>query len=75
MSKEKKYTIQGIVIKKLPDCQFVVELEEIGYIPARIIAYLCGKMRKNQIFVEVDDVVIVELSPYNLSGGRITRRV
>lgn len=82
--KEEKYIVQGIVIKKLPNCEFVVEVDPKEgttllaghtYYLGRIVAYLCGKMRKNKIFVEKDDEVTVELSPYNLSKGRIIRRV
>ena len=84
--KEEKLKVQGIVIKKLPNCEFVVECDFAAGTHNlrtfmgrqgvdRVLAYLCGKMRKNKIFVDKDDEVTVELSPYNLSKGRIIRRV
>jgi translation initiation factor IF-1 len=63
-------TMQGTVKEALPNAQFVVELEN-GH---RVIGYLSGKMRKNYIRVALGDVVTVELSPYDLSRGRIVFR-
>ena len=60
----------GTIIEALPGAQFRVELEN-GH---RIIAYLCGKMRKYYIRILLGDRVRLELSPYDLERGRITYR-
>lgn len=71
MSKtEEKIQIEGTVIEALPGTQFRIELEN-GH---EIIAYLSGKMRKYYIRVLLGDRVTVEISPYDLSRGRITFR-
>ncbi len=62
--------IEGIVNEVLPNATFRVELEN-GH---RVLAYLSGKMRQNYIRVLEGDRVKVELSPYDLSRGRITYR-
>jgi len=61
---------EGTIVEALPGAQFRVELEN-GH---RIIAYLCGKMRKYYIRVLLGDRVSVEISPYDLDKGRITYR-
>jgi len=61
---------EGTVIEALPATQFRVELEN-GH---KIIAYLCGKMRRYYIRVLLGDRVTVEISPYDLDKGRITFR-
>jgi translation initiation factor IF-1 len=68
--KDEKIQLEGTVIEALPGTQFKVELEN-GH---EIIAYLSGKMRKYYIRVLLGDNVTVELSPYDLSRGRITFR-
>ena len=71
MSKtEEKIRMDGTVVEALPGTQFKVELEN-GH---EILAYLSGKMRKYYIRVLLGDVVTVEMSPYDLSRGRITFR-
>ena len=71
MSKtEEKIQIEGTIVEALPGTQFRVELEN-GH---EIIAYLSGKMRKYYIRVLLGDRVTVEMSPYDLSRGRITFR-
>jgi translation initiation factor IF-1 len=71
MSKtEEKIQIEGTVVEALPGTQFKVELEN-GH---EIIAYLSGKMRKYYIRVLLGDRVTVEMSPYDLTRGRITFR-
>jgi translation initiation factor IF-1 len=67
---EEKIELEGTVIEALPGTQFKVELEN-GH---EILAYLSGKMRKYYIRVLRGDRVTVELSPYDLSRGRITFR-
>lgn len=62
--------INGEVLEALPDATFRVKLES----GQEILAHLSGKMRMNLIKVLPGDKVLVELSPYDLSKGRITRR-
>jgi len=70
MSKEDVIEMQGVVKESLPNAQFVVELES-GHI---INAHLSGKLRMNFIRILPGDRVTLELSPYDLSKGRITWR-
>lgn len=69
-NKEEKIHAEGTVIEALPGTQFIVELEN-GH---EILAYLSGKMRKYYIRVLLGDRVNVEISPYDLTRGRITFR-
>ena len=68
--KEEKMRVEGKIVKALPGTQFKVELEN-GH---EILAYLSGKMRKYYIRVLLGDQVTVEMSPYDLSRGRIVYR-
>ncbi len=72
MAKETKDKIelQGTVVDCLPGTQFRVELDN-GH---QVLAYLSGKMRRYYIRVLLGDRVSVELSPYDLTRGRITYR-
>ena len=70
MSKTDVIELEGKVIEKLPNAMFEVELEN-GH---RILAHLSGKLRMNYIRILPGDRVKVELSPYDLSKGRITWR-
>lgn len=63
-------TVDGKVVEALPNAMFTVELEN-GH---SVLSHLGGKMRKNYIRVLPGDRVIVELSPYDLTRGRITYR-
>jgi translation initiation factor IF-1 len=63
-------TVEGTVIDALPNAMFTVELEN----EHTVLSYLGGKMRKNYIRVLPGDRVTVELSPYDLTRGRITFR-
>ena len=70
MSKEDQIEMDGEVIDTLPNTMFRVKLEN-GHV---VIAHISGKMRKNYIRILTGDVVLVELTPYDLSKGRITFR-
>lgn len=70
MAKEDLIEMHGIVNEILPDSRFRVTLDN-GH---KLIAYAGGKMRKNHIRVLAGDKVSLELSPYDLSKGRITFR-
>ncbi len=70
MSKEDLLEMQGVVMEVLPDSRFRVTLDN-GHM---LVAYSGGKMRKNHIRVLAGDKVSLELSPYDLSKGRITFR-
>jgi translation initiation factor IF-1 len=68
--KEEKVRMEGTIVKALPGTQFKVELDN-GH---EILAYLAGKMRKYYIRVLLGDRVTVEMSPYDLTRGRIVYR-
>lgn len=70
MSKEEPIEVQGTVVEPLPNAKFRVELEN-GH---KVLAHVSGKMRMNYIRILPGDKVTVELSPYDLSRGRITYR-
>ena len=65
-----KLVVEGVVVEALPGTQFKVRLEN-GH---EILAYLSGKMRKFYIRILLGDRVKVEMSPYDLTRGRITFR-
>lgn len=67
---EEKIEVEGMVTEALPATQFRVELDN-GHV---VLAYLSGKMRKYYIRILRGDRVRVELSPYDLTRGRITYR-
>jgi translation initiation factor IF-1 len=71
MAKEELIEAEGKVIEALPNAMFKVELEN-GY---HVMAHVSGKMRMNFIRILPGDKVKLELSPYDLSRGRITFRV
>ena len=70
MAKEEAIEVQGVVEEALPNATFRVKLEN-GH---EVLAHISGKMRKFRIRVLPGDKVTVELSPYDLSRGRITYR-
>ncbi len=70
MSKDDVIILKGKVTETLPNTMFRVELEN-GH---TVIAHISGKMRKNYIKILTGDSVTVELSPYDLTKGRITFR-
>lgn len=70
MAKEESIQMPGTVIETLPNTMFRVKLEN-GHV---IIAHISGKMRKNYIRILTGDAVMVELTPYDLTKGRITFR-
>lgn len=70
MAKEDSIEMNGVVIDALPNTTFKVELEN-GHV---INAHISGRMRKNYIRILTGDKVIVELTPYDLTRGRIVYR-
>ena len=68
--KENKIESEGTVVEALPATQFIVELDN-GH---KVLAYLSGKMRKYYIRVLLGDRVTMDMSPYDLTRGRITFR-
>ena len=70
MSKEELLELTGEVIEKLPNAMFRVKLEN----GVEILAHTAGKMRKFRIRVMVGDKVDIEMTPYDLTKGRITFR-
>ena len=70
MSKADVIEIEGVVVEKLPNAMFKVELEN-GHI---VLAHISGKLRVNFIKILPGDKVTLEMSPYDLSKGRIIWR-
>lgn len=70
MSKEEAIEVTATVVETLPNAMFRVELEN----KHQVLAHVSGKMRKNFIRILPGDKVLVELSPYDLSRGRIVYR-
>jgi translation initiation factor IF-1 len=70
MSKEDVVEVQGTIVETLPNAMFRVELEN-GH---RVLAHISGKMRMHFIKILPGDKVTMELSPYDLTRGRITYR-
>lgn len=70
MPKEGTIEFQGVVLELLPNAMFKVKLENNH----EILAHSSGKMRKNRIRVLAGDKVTVEMTPYDLTKGRITFR-
>ena len=70
MSKEQSIEVEGTVLEPLPNAMFRVELEN-GH---KVLAHISGKMRMNYIRILPGDKVQVELTPYDLTRGRITYR-
>ncbi len=70
MSKESAIEVEGIVTDALPNAVFKVRLEN-GH---EVLAHISGKLRQNYIKILPGDRVTIELSPYDLSRGRITWR-
>jgi len=71
MPKEEAIEVEGTVIEPLPNAMFRVELDN-GH---KVLAHISGKMRMHYIRILPGDRVKVELSPYDLTRGRITFRV
>jgi translation initiation factor IF-1 len=70
MAKEEPISVEGRVVEPLPNAMFRVELDN-GH---RVLAHISGKMRMHFIKILPGDKVTVELSPYDLTRGRITYR-
>jgi translation initiation factor IF-1 len=72
MSKEEAIEVTATVLETLPNAMFKVSIEDNNQ--HEVLAHISGKMRKNFIRILPGDRVLVELSPYDLSRGRITYR-
>lgn len=71
MPKQDQIEVEGVVVEPLPNAMFRVELEN-GH---KVLAHISGKMRMHYIRILPGDKVKVELSPYDLTRGRITYRI
>ncbi len=71
MAKEEAVQVEGVVIESLPNAMFRVELQNQHL----VLAHVSGKMRMNFIRILPGDKVMLELSPYDLTRGRIIYRV
>lgn len=69
--KEDGVQLEGIVVEAFPNAMFKVELDN----KVEVLATVCGKIRKFSIRILPQDKVLVELSPYDLTRGRILRRL
>ena len=70
MAKEEPIVVEGVVLETLPNAMFKVELEN----KHQVLAHISGKMRMHFIKILPGNKVTVELSPYDLTRGRITYR-
>ncbi len=70
MSKNDVIEVEGVVVEKLPNAMFTVKLEN----GVEILAHISGKLRQNYIKILPGDKVKMELSPYDLTKGRIVWR-
>lgn len=70
MAKEEAITLEGTVVEALPNARFRVEIED-GH---RVLAHVSGRMRRYYIRILPGDKVTVEVSPYDLTRGRIVYR-
>ena len=71
MANEDKIQVEGLVVEALPGTQFRVRLDN-GH---EVLAHISGRMRVNYIRLLPGDKVILEMSPYDLTKGRITKRL
>ncbi len=71
MAKEDLIEVQGVVLEALPDARFKVEIDGTGHL---VTAHLAGKLKMHNIKILPGDHVRLELTPYDLSMGRITWR-
>jgi translation initiation factor IF-1 len=71
MPKKETIEVEGVVLECLPNATFRVELAN-GH---KVLAHISGKMRKHYIRILTADKVLVELSPYDLTRGRVTYRL
>ena len=71
LSKEDVIEVEGTVVESLPNAMFQVEIEN-GH---KVLAHISGKLRMNYIKILPGDKVTMELSPYDLTRGRITWRM
>ena len=74
MAKEKAIEITGVVMESLPNTMFRVELHTTSDVIYNILCTLSGKMRMNYIKIMPGDKVKVEMSPYDMTKGRISYR-
>ena len=73
MAKEKPITVDGTIVEALPNSMFRVNVD-IGGKTHEVLAYVSGKMRKHFIKMLPGDIVTLEISPYDLTRGRIVYR-
>ena len=71
MAKDDLIPAEGVIIDKQPNAFFKVQLDNTDHV---VLAQISGRMRKNRIRILVGDRVSVEMSPYDLTRGRITYR-
>lgn len=70
MAREDSFTIQGRILEALPNAMFKIKLES----GPEILGHLAGKLRMHRITIIIGDLVDIEMSPYDVTKGRITYR-
>jgi translation initiation factor IF-1 len=70
VAREDSFTVQGRVLEALPNAMFKIKLES----GLEILGHLAGKLRMNKITIIIGDLVDIEISPYDVTKGRITYR-
>lgn len=70
MAKEDTIKLEGVVVDVLPNATFRVKLEN----GMEVLSYISGKMRQHEIRILMGDMVLLEMTPYDLTRGRIVRR-
>mgnify|MGYP000856247793 CR=1 FL=1 len=73
MAQTESIQFEARVVKALPNAQFIVEVQT-GDVKHEVLAHIAGKMRKHFIKISTGDKVTIEISPYDLSKGRIVFR-
>ena len=74
MAKQENIRVQGIVVTALPNAHFIVKITDEGFEGHEVNAHISGKMRLNYIKILPGDDVILELTPFDLTKGRIVYR-
>ena len=74
MAKQENIRANGVVVKALPNAHFIVRIQDEGFEGHEVNAHISGKMRLNYIKILPGDDVIIELTPFDLTKGRIVYR-
>ena len=70
MTKQERIEVEGVVLESFPDATFKIDIGAGN----TVLAYVSGNLKKNKIRIMISDKVLIEMSPYDLTRGRITYR-